>query len=193
MNTFTWFVIVWVISIGITYWMLYYTASNFVVTFAKNGLLVNPNKMPHSNGKFFTLLSFIPIINIFFGFYLGYRYATSMQAISATSSVISDPMTDFEKEKFAKKPTFFTVCSIFAEREKLEELIKERTDRLNKMQSDLNNLLEIAKQQNLLEADKIKDANTTVQTLIDTERDLLDELKDSKITVENYLERSKLK
>ena len=116
-----------------------------------------------------------------------------MQALSATSSVISDPMTDFEKEKFAKKPTFFTVCSILAEREKLEELIKERTDRLNKMQSDLNNLLEIAKQQNILEADKIKKANTTVQTLIDTERDLLDELKDSKITLENYLERSKLK
>ena len=68
MNIFTWFVIIWVISIGITYWMLYYTASNLVVTFAKNGLLVNPNKMPHSDGKFITLLSFIPIINIFFGF-----------------------------------------------------------------------------------------------------------------------------
>lgn len=122
MHPFIIFMIVWAISILITLWMIYYIATNVITDFARNGLLLNVKKMSSfgtvGNTKYWL---FIPVANIFYGFFLGIQYSKNINNLLATNSIFADPMTEEEKKKWEACPKVTTALSMMMEKEREEE------------------------------------------------------------------------
>lgn len=121
-NPIFWFMLIWLLSIGISFWMSYYIVGNLIKEFADNGYLIDTNKLPDTgHGKIIICLLFIPIINIIFGFYLGIKYSQNSQTVGAASTIFADPMTEEQKEKYSKDPTVKTALLLMAENKNKEE------------------------------------------------------------------------
>lgn len=152
-------ILVWVATILLSLWMLYYIASSMVVAFANNGLLLNTRKMPSTGNHTLTFL-FIPIVNLCMGFYLGITYSQRFESIAASSFLYTDPMTDEQKARWEKEPKFLTAVTMMS-----ENLKKEDEEKVEKMEKDIHDKLdklvelekELKEKQKSIEEDKTDD------------------------------------
>ena len=145
MHPIVWFVIIWAITIIMTCWMLVYVACNMVTEFANHGLLINVNKLPHADSNIVKTLIFIPVINVIMGFIVGLRYNQTLSQLAATSSVLTDPMTEDQKKRWEKNPKAMTAFELIAENEKQatkkteNKLSSEKADKmLDELDSELD-------------------------------------------------------
>ena len=185
MNPIVAVVLIWVATIILSYWMELYVALHLIKEFAKNGWLINTKKMPYSNNSAYKSIVFIPIINILFGLFLGITYNKILQQMSMVCDTYADPMTDIEKERFKKKPTFITIATLLSDRDKINDLIKKETDRLNSLQQRLDDINDIANGYRVTSIEfELKKRET--QRLLDEKKELLKKLKNGQISIDEY-------
>ena len=177
--------LIWGATIILSYWMELHVALHLIKEFAKNGWLINTKKMPYSNNSAYKCVVFIPIINILFGLFLGVAYNKILQQMSMVCDTYADPMTDIEKERFNKKPTFITIATLLSDRDRTNDLIEKETARLDSLQQRLDDINDIASGYRVTSFEfELKKRET--QRLLDKKKELLEKLKNGQISIDEY-------
>lgn len=152
MHPFVVFMIIWAVTVILTLWMMYYTASNLIKEFANNGWLLNYKKlesMPKTDlsGKIMKI-AFIPVVNLILGFYIGMSYSKNLRSLAATSTMIADPMTEEQKTRWKDSPKVSTAIEMMTEKDKEEQNAEYKTNIEKKIKELKNNIEELKKEEN---------------------------------------------
>ena len=142
MSPIVWIMLIWAVTTIMSFWMIMHTVLEMVVEFANNGWLLNSKKI-HSvsaGNNATTLLMFVPVVNIGYGFFLKLSYVNNLRSLAATSSVIADPMTKEEQEAWDADPRAITALRMISNKaalydnppENVTELLVKRRDELKR-------------------------------------------------------------